>query len=302
MNLLKKMRLIMVVLSVVLLANCAATKNNLTESSEKPETYMWLLKSDTATVYLLGSVHTGKKENYPLHEKIENAYVASDYLVVEANVSKDKQADLQMKTIQLAMFTDGKTLKSVLPEKTYALVDAEFKKLGYSVASFDMFEPWIVSLSLVSMRTMKMGFDASLGIDQYFLGKANEGKKEILELESIDFQLTLLDSMPLEKQITSLEETCTKSYEDNQKLFDDIYACWKEADAVKMDKLMDLSDKNSEFNQIIFKQRDAKMAEKIIEFLKTDKKYFVVVGAGHLTGEDSVVDLLKKKGYKVIQQ
>jgi uncharacterized protein YbaP (TraB family) len=43
------------------------------------------------------------------------------------------------------------------------------------------------------------------------------------------------------------------------------------------------------------------MVNKINQMMKEDKKLFVVVGAGHLAGEKSVVDLLKKQGLEVQQ-
>jgi uncharacterized protein YbaP (TraB family) len=43
------------------------------------------------------------------------------------------------------------------------------------------------------------------------------------------------------------------------------------------------------------------MAEKIEEFLADDEIYFVVVGAGHLVGENGLINLLKNQGYETEQ-
>jgi len=49
----------------------------------------------------------------------------------------------------------------------------------------------------------------------------------------------------------------------------------------------------------MFTDRNVKMAEKIEGYLASEGTYFVIVGAGHLVGEDSVVSLLQKKNHKV---
>ena len=47
--------------------------------------------------------------------------------------------------------------------------------------------------------------------------------------------------------------------------------------------------------------RNEGMVTKINDMMKAGEKLFVVVGAGHLAGEKSVVDLLKKQGLEVTQ-
>jgi len=84
----------------------------------------------------------------------------------------------------------------------------------------------------------------------------------------------------------------------------DMVKLWKQGDEVKMNKLLfeDSLDDYPEFNKIydsLFYDRNDKMTIKINDMLKQQGSYFVVVGTGHLIGEKGIVNLLKKKGYKV---
>jgi uncharacterized protein YbaP (TraB family) len=49
-------------------------------------------------------------------------------------------------------------------------------------------------------------------------------------------------------------------------------------------------------------QRNKNWTSQIEALMKENKNVLVIVGAGHLVGPDSVVDLLKKKGLSVKQK
>jgi len=43
------------------------------------------------------------------------------------------------------------------------------------------------------------------------------------------------------------------------------------------------------------------MAQQLETYMATEKKYFVVVGAGHLVGDRSILTLLQAKRYQIDQ-
>ena len=55
-----------------------------------------------------------------------------------------------------------------------------------------------------------------------------------------------------------------------------------------------------EYEQRIYVNRNAKMAESIAGFLREDRNVFVVVGVAHLALEkDNVIETLRKRGFKI---
>ncbi len=297
----KTLKLLSVLFTIVFLMSCASVDKK-KETQRNPETFMWKLTSETATVYMLGSIHLGQKDMYPLHATIEKAYDESDYLVVEADISTDKMTELRALTMKYGMFTDGNSLQKVLSEKVYTQLDTELQSLGLSAAAFNSFKPWLVVLTLGAMKTSGMNLDAQLGIDMYFLNKAHETPKEVLELESVALQLSLFDSIPLNDQIKYLEQTMAQKPEESIEVLTKLVAAWKAADPKKMGEIIEKSSTENSLESVLFGKRDTDMAEKIIGYLATDKTYFVVVGAGHLAGSHSIIENLKKKGYKPVQQ
>lgn len=297
----KMLKMLSVLFTVLLLMSCASVDKK-KETQTKPETFMWKLTSDTATVYMLGSIHLGQKDMYPLHEKIEKAYESSDYLVVEADISMDKMAQMQVLTMKYGMFSDGRTLKSVLSEETYAKLDTELKSVNLNAAALNAFKPWLVILTLSTLKANNQQMDAQLGIDMYFLTKARETPKTILELESIEFQLQLFDSISMQDQVKYIEQALVQNTDESKGLIEKLVTAWKNADPKEMAALIEKNKKKDSIDSILFGKRDEDMAEKIVGYLSTDKTYFVVVGAGHLAGKHSIIDNLKKKGYQPIQQ
>ena len=137
----------------------------------------------------------------------------------------------------------------------------------------------------------------------YFLKKA-QGKIPILELETMDEQMELLlgdslnDDLILKNSILEWEQT--------EETMDTVISLWNDGNADQMANLIikEPLQENPELlpvYQQFFFDRNKKMTNKIKGFLATEQIYFVVVGSGHLIGENGIISLLKKAGYTVNQ-
>ncbi len=154
-----------------------------------------------------------------------------------------------------------------------------------------------------SVEFLKLGFDPNYGIDKHFLSKA-AGKKQIVELESVDYQINLLSKLSDQDQ----ELFLVLSFEDLDTFGRDVdkfLQAWASGNTKEIERIMTRSvtedSRLSPIYQIIIDDRNKNMASKIEDFLKTKETYFVIVGAGHLVGEKGIVEILKKKGYQVDQ-
>jgi uncharacterized protein YbaP (TraB family) len=161
-------------------------------------------------------------------------------------------------------------------------------------------KPALLAITLSSLKLIKLGYSPEQGIDMYFARKA-AGKKSILELESTREQMDMLFNLPdadLYLKYTIMDNSKTDAQ------IDGIMEAWKNGDAEKMNSLVieetlqEYPELSSLMNQILFK-RNGKMAAKIREYLSDDKTYFVVVGAAHLVGDQGLVKLMEKEGYRV---
>ena len=269
--------------------------------SQLKKNFLWKVQSKTNTVYVLGSIHYLKKEMYPLDEKIENAFDQSDILVVEANISDIKKVDIQ-KLIGSAFYPENETLEKNVPTETYELVKKELDGLGLPLELINKQKPWFLAFTLVSIEILKLGFDPNYGIDKYFLSKAT--RKKIFELESFDYQIDLFSKLSDKDQELFLLYTLKDLNVLKQEL-DRLIQAWTSGDTKGVESIITRSLEEDKrlapiYEKLIY-ERNRNMASKIEDYLKTKETYFVIVGAGHLVGNQGIIEILKGKGFLVEQ-
>jgi len=274
-------------------------------SSLNAKSILYKVASPTSTVYILGSIHLAKPELYPLKKPIEIAYKASDVLVVELDVTSQHSIEvIQTSMMTLGMYAQGKSLKSELTPQTYKLLKKYLKKVGLSLDIMQPMRPWTVMLQLSSMEMMRLGYDARLGIDLHFLTQAKQNHKTILELESAEEQMSFLSKNDKNFQDLLLRYTLEEMHE-MEPLLAKMFKSWKMGDAQSLAKLVDTSlgadPRLDEMYELLITKRNYAMTKRVQGYLKTNKNYFVVVGAGHVVGDEGIVSILKKRGYIVTQ-
>jgi hypothetical protein len=270
--------------------------------SYNQKSFLWKVQSDRSTVYLLGSIHFLKEEVYPLNQTIETAFESSDKLVVEANINDLGNLDLK-KLADRAFFKHDDTVEKHVSPETYRLIKKESKTLGMPIELLRMQKPWFLALSFQAMELVRLGYSPQQGVDYHFLTKA-QGKKRILELESLEEQLNLLSGFSDREQEQFLIYTLeTLSSMDRQ--VGSMVRAWTSGDVHAMESaLADAVPPDPSLAPIVhklFDERNVKMISKIEGYLNSSGSYFVIVGAGHLVGKSGIVELLKSKGYVVEQ-
>jgi uncharacterized protein YbaP (TraB family) len=285
--------LVIAILSLSLLPLSAC---NDIDNDTQNKSFIWKISSEVNSVYLLGSIHVANPEIYPLDSSIEDAFELADNLVVEVDIT---QLD-EMQTLQLIMdygtYPPGDGLRNHIPDELYAQL---VEQLGAVIVMLDTYKPWVVVLIQEQLQMQELGYNAQYGIDLYFINKAVETGKDIIELETADFQIELLSALPDELMILVLEENIENPLtpEDAALLFE----AWEDGDAVEMESLL-FEALNEEpalapyYDKIVY-ERNINMAETIEGFLTDDESYFLVVGAGHLVGENGLIAILDERGY-----
>jgi uncharacterized protein YbaP (TraB family) len=267
--------------------------------------FLWKASSPTTEVYLFGSIHLGKKDFYPLAKEIEGAFERSKYLVVEADETKIDAVKLQQLSFEYGLYAPPDSLAKHVSPETMKALGALCEKLGLPAGSVELMKPWLLSISLSSLSLIKLGYSPELGIDRHFTRAAKEKNKEILELESMEFQIKLLAGLSEELQVKFLELTLDEAAEAKERM-EKVVAAWSKGDTATLEEemLKKRAAKNAaqaEFQAKLIDERNGSMAKKIGDYLRTKDVHFVVVGAAHLIGEKGIVRLLEKDGFKVEQ-
>lgn len=248
---------------------------------------IWKVEHQGTTSYLLGSIHIGMGSWYPLPAYIMDAFNASKTLVVEL----DGPGSTAAMTKQM-MLPAGQTLQSKLSPTTYQKLELYMKKMGMPAASLKQLKPWAAATVVAVLPYLRAGLDPQFGIDAQFLSRAKKKGMALIELETAQFQITLLsDLFSDEKMLVELLEQPQK---ESQKLID----FWKEGDITKLEELIDQQMTPNQ-HEIMLTSRNEDWVKKLRVLFKNKTPYFVVVGAAHLIGSEGVPALLLKAGVKV---
>lgn len=270
--------------------------------ADNHKTFLWRVQSKTNTVYILGSIHFMKKDAYPLNEKIERAFESSDVLAVEANINDITKIDFQ-KVLETAIYPGNETLENHVSRETYELIRKELQAAGIPLLLVNKQKPWFLALTLTSLKLIQLGFDPTLGIDIHFLSKA-KGDKKIKELESIEYQINLLSNFTDQEQETFLLYTL-KDLDTIERDADRLLRSWTNGDVTTIETIITKTlwqdRKMSSIYEKLIYERNRNITSKIEEFLRTNEIHFIVVGAGHLIGKRGIIEMLKEKGYPLLQ-
>ncbi|OPY01833.1 MAG: TraB family protein [Syntrophorhabdus sp. PtaB.Bin047] len=269
---------------------------------EAQRTFLWQARTQTATVYLLGSVHFMKKEAYPLSPVIEKAFARSDTIAVEANIN-DIGQDTLAKLRAEGFYAGNDFIANHVSRETYAYITAEATRLGFPIASLNRQRPWFLAMTMSSIELMRAGYNPHYGIDKYFLTRA-AGRKKVVELETIDYQIDLLAGLPDGEQESFLLYALRDLSSLVQQV-DTLMAAWRTGDSDRIAELLEKSVGDDEKLKVIHRkiltERNRNMAKKIALHLRSPGCVFVVVGAAHLVGDKGIVELLRKEGFTVEQ-
>ena len=262
---------------------------------------LWKVSSKQNTVYLLGAIHLMREDGYPLNRTIEGAYHDAQTLVLEINLDEASSSEAQSLMLSKGLYPAGQTLRESLSPKTFELIKKKTEELGLDIQQVNRLKPWLVTITLAAMQLEQLGYDSKLGIDKHFFDKAKTDKKEILSLESVEFQVNLLEGMSLGNQEAALLETI-QELDLFKKEFEDIIKAWSSGESMKLNELLleSFKDYPELLNQLIV-QRNKNWVPKIEEFLNHKGNVLVVVGAAHLIGNKGVIEMLRQKGYAVEQ-
>ncbi len=264
--------------------------------------FLWEVDVSGVRSYILGSIHMLKKSSFPLKEELESSFRSCDFLAVEADISAENMGEIFRVTMEMAGYKDGSKLSDHISEETLKLAKDKLDKLNMSLDYFEKFKPWFLAMSITSMELMKLGFDANMGVDKYFINK--RGKKEILELEGIPFQIGIFENFSDKENDMFLRSSLNEADSLGENV-DSMVKAWEEGDVEGLTKMVtenrmketDLAD----IFKIIIDDRNVTMTGKIEQWLKSGGKYFIIVGSAHLVGEKGIINLLSEKGFRLRQ-
>ena len=272
-----------------------------TPAQQPSKSCLWSVRSGSNTIYLLGSLHVLKSDDYPLPAAIEKAYSSSQKVVFETDLSAMSDANMQAKMLTMGLYPEGESLSRNLSGGTLDMLQTKLTEMGMPIQQFERFKPWLIALTLATFEIQRLGYSPQMGIDMHFYNRAKADEKDLDFLEPIETQMELLGNMDDADQDSFLTQTLEEMDVINE-MSADMVTYWKAGDAESLYELLNKSfEKHPIIRDRLLLKRNMEWVSHIEVFTKETQNVLVIVGAGHLVGPESVVDLLKKKGYTVKQ-
>lgn len=254
---------------------------------------LWVVKSETATVYLFGTVHQLPASVRWQSPAILHAVDLSDEIWTEADVSSMPRL---VRLIRRYGLSPRGNVRSVLPKRYRIRYDMEMSGAGFSAESAGHVKPWLAELLLTggALKRARLGH----GVETDLLAYAKRHAKMTPTFETADEQFAILADLPIEAQVRALELQID-GFAGTAGEMNDLVRAWLDGDDKLLDALSNqkLAATNERYFSDVIVRRNENFANAIAQRLQSTGTAFVAVGAAHLCGSTSVQALLRNYGY-----
>ncbi len=296
----------LIFLLTTFLFSCKASKDAISETkdSQKHEklanALLWEISGNELgkKSHLFGTIHIINDEDFFYPQGTLSAIDNVEKMVFEIDMDDMTDMSKAMAMLQKAFMDGGKTLKDLLSDEDYDLVNRHFKRIGLPLFFLERIKPMF--LTVFASGDFKPEDLQSGKIKSYemeFSKIANEKELPTSGLETVEFQISIFDEIPYEDQARMLVETI-KSSDTGSNEFKEMIEIYKKQNINAMQTMMKGDETIQEYEDILLVGRNRNWIP-IMKNMMAEGPTFFAVGAGHLGGKSGVINLLKAEGYKL---
>lgn len=271
----------------------------LTFSALSARTSVWKVTRGDSVLYLGGTCHVLRPQDFPLPTEFDTAFAASSTIVFETDIARVTSPEMHQVIATQGMYTDGTTLDQVISPSAWKVLSAYCDEAGLPLEQTKRMKPWLFTVMVAGMELQKLGMSTE-GVDMHYFKLATAANKPLGKLETFEQQVKFITQLGVGYE-SDLIEKSLEDLSELPQLMDDMLAAWKTGDTSALDRLMlaEVRTEHPAMFKTMFVQRNAAWLPQIEAFLKTSDVEFVLVGAGHLPGSEGLLALLNARGCKV---
>jgi uncharacterized protein YbaP (TraB family) len=269
-----------------------------TPAPQQAHPALWKLSDADTTIWLFGTIHAlpaGYRWRAP---KIQAAIDSADALTLETVIDQDPG---KLATI---LFTLGRAeglppLADRVPAAKRARLAELVKATGLPPQTLDGMKDWAAAVVLTGAAMQEIGVGAQDGVENQLTG-IFRGKSEPVDgFETPEQQLGFFNTLPAASQRSFLVATLDSPAKAKQE-FARMIAAWSKGDVAALARAFaEDPEFTPELRDILVRHRNAAWVDALRQRMDKPGTSFVAVGAGHLAGPDSVIDMLRAGGLKV---
>ncbi len=259
-----------------------------------------ITKANGATITFMGSIHLLPPALTFMTPELEAAIAGADVTVTEVLSTELQSPELNAVVMAEGMYPTGTTLQSKMSAEDWAEFEKACAIVGVPAVALNQMKPWLASVTLSLLLAAKDGYAPTSGVEYVLDGAMGGDGKTRLAFETAIEQIGFFTDIEESVALAGLVEGARQLQTDTQML-NRMVVAWAAADVAALEELLvSAMDATPEMRKVLLDDRNARWVTRIqAEFMADDKDYFILVGAGHLVGEGSVIDLLRKAGITV---
>ena len=310
--------LLMIAVGVYFLITKVFNKEDTPKEPEKPVVekekitplmYEITKEGSTNKIYLIGSIHFAQISKIEFPKYVMDAYTNSPYLACEFNILKFLREVDQTELTKDYYYTEPDSLDKHVSKESYDKIIKYFKdNLNIGEEQTKLYSLSFIEDYLTQTILGKTEIGNSEGVDQYFLEKAEKDGKNILEVESYEFQTNIEKSFPERIKELSIIDAIDNTEKGIEEM-NELYKYWKEGNVEKLIDILINTDTEGytkedlalmeQYNKKMLDERNVGMKEKLEEYFNNNYTVFYMVGTAHLIGDNGIAKLLENDGYTV---
>jgi uncharacterized protein len=283
-------------LSTILFLGCKAQSDQSFVKQKNDNTLLWEISGNglKKPSFLFGTFHLLCKDDIHFSDQLKKAMKSADEVYMELKLD---DPSIMLSGMMYMNMKNGKTLESLYtPEEYKRLEDYFSDTLRMPMLLFQKAKPYFL-VALLYPRMMDCSSPS--GVEEELMKIAKDDKKEIKGLETMQFQASVFDSIPYEWQAKELLKNID-SFSVYKNEFETMLDFYKNQQMDSLKTMVGKSEFGSDkYDDLLLKKRNKNWVKQLKEIMK-NKSVFVAVGAGHLVGNDGLINLLKKAGYTVV--
>ena len=262
---------------------------------------VWAVSKGDNTVYLAGTLHVLKPEDFPLPEQFKQAYQDSDDVYFEVDLNKFNSVEVQTSLATRVAWQDGTTLEDVLSPAVLERLKGQLDSYGIPLGMIKHYKPGPAAITVSMLEMQRLGMSEA-GVEDHVMKWVSADDRKVFGLETAEKQIAYL----LEMGGSTPDDIIGFTIDDLSGLesqVDIMRTAWRKGDAEAIDQgiLSAMRADYPEIYQQLIVERNNNWMPELEALLADADTEMVLVGIGHLAGPDSLLGLLAARGYQIRQ-
>lgn len=248
--------------------------------------------------YVFGTIHMIDRENYFFTDAAKEAFAKAENVTFEIDMEEMMNMSVMMPLLMQSFMQGDTTLRDLLSDEEYQLVSEHFQDIGLPMMFVERIKPMFLSMLGSGDMTNPMEQQNVVSYEMELMAMAKEQEKEIMGLETAEYQMSMFDSIPYRKQADMLVASIKDGSEVAEKQMEEMVELYTTQDIEGMQTLMQGEQDMLEYEDLLLVTRNRNWIP-VMEKRMMEGPSFFAVGAGHLAGAQGVLRLLMQAGYTV---